>query len=128
MAYLAREAMIDADDYTACETYCFKRSWRLRLIPKASQRLIRRALELVALSEGWDAPNVRVKLAVEIVQEYDKGDKPIRSAAIIWLLLQILLPIVVRLVIEWWINREKARSDDRRRRLHSLRDLLLQKG
>ena len=47
-------------------------------------------------------------LAVRLVEHYDVA-KPKSSSLLIWLLLQVILPVVVRLVIEW-LNREKERN------------------
>ncbi len=110
-------------DRSQCESYCFDKAWRLRLTPKRSRRLIRQTLELMVLLDRhrrWarlapDGPLVRISnedwltglLAEEIELEHRNPDRPVRSALLIWLLLQVILPIVVRLVIEWWLAREK---------------------
>ena len=97
---------LTADDHTTCEIYCFKRAWRLRLMPKRSRRLIRQALELMALpkAKSWVEEDehewLTGRLAVRLVEHYDVA-KPKSSSLLIWVLLQVILPIVVRLVIEW---------------------------
>lgn len=101
--------MLTADDYKACENYCFKRAWRLRLMPQASRRLIGQALELMALPRRKPGDGTHEWLAeclaIRLIEHYDVA-RPKSSSLLIWLLLQIILPIVVRLVIEWFANRE----------------------
>ena len=101
---------ITANDYTACETYCLERSWRLRLVPKASKRLIRQVLREFTMEgeQGEVEKQLRRFLQSEIGWEHSNADKPIRSAALIWLLLRIILPIIVKLVIQWFKAREQG--------------------
>ena len=80
------------------QQYCLKRSWRLRLRRRDSEWLIEEAVRMGRLI-GERRLTVNLGLLVRM-----KYGNPI----VIWILLNIIVPVVVRLVIEWWLNRGKV--------------------
>jgi len=93
--------------YDAAEAFCLGRSWRLRLRPADSRWLIRLAVEQlppgpVCESAGRAlAGELRSSLAASVRARY-------ASPLVVWVLLNVVVPIVVRLVIEWWLRRKEA--------------------
>lgn len=101
--------MSNTERLTNAEKYCLARSWRLRRCRGYTRYLVRNALEYlppkpphVADPAEW-RESLRVNLTAKIRLDY-------RNPVIIFMLLHIVLPIVIRLVIEWWLNRHQAIS------------------
>ena len=97
--------MTKQDRLTSAEKYCFKRSWRLRRCRGNTRYLIRESMFILppkrpkgATRKHW-AKYLRDELEVRIRNDC-------KSAIVIFILLQIVLPIVIKLIIEWWFNRK----------------------
>jgi len=98
-------------DCQAVESYCLARSWRLRCREGDARRLIRLAVaelpdrQPVRFKDRPDAwaSRLRDKLAPQIRQTYG-------NPVVIWILLNIVLPVVIKLVIEWWFNRHATET------------------
>jgi hypothetical protein len=89
------------------ERYCLERSVRLRLRPADSRWLIRLAVE--QLSEGpyvqGDECALHAKLTAVLWERVrDRYGNPVA----VWVLLNIVVPAVIRLVLEWWLHRREA--------------------
>lgn len=90
------------------EAYCFASSWRLRRCRNESRWLI-----------GIAADQLPDRAPIESQDRYDdwqtKLDARLRDAVhhrcgspvLVWLLLNVVLPVVVRLVLDWWFNRKE---------------------
>ena len=97
--------MTKQERLTSAEKYCFKRSWRLRLCRGHTRYLIHEAMVILppkrpkgATKKHW-TKYLHDKLTVRVRQNC-------KSAILIFILLQIVLPIVIRFIIEWWFNRK----------------------
>jgi len=97
--------MTKQERLTSAEKYCFKRSWRLRRCRGHTRYLIREALCILppkrpkgSTRKHW-IKHLHDKLTVRVRQDC-------KSAILIFILLQIVLPIVIRFIIEWWFNRK----------------------
>ena len=92
----------------AVEDYCFQRSWRLRSRREDSRWLIGLALAQLPdrppeascdRYEDWQATlESRLREAVP-----HRCGNPV----VVWLLLNVVAPIVVKLVLQWWFNRKE---------------------
>ncbi len=91
---------LNINDYMECDTYCFNRSWWLRRSQDSSRRLIRRTLDLVALSGTTDEGYLTERLSADVRRRHP------RSLVLVFLLIKFVLPIVIRLVVEWWLRRK----------------------
>lgn len=90
------------------EAYCLSRSCCLRFRRIDSRWLVRHAI-LALPSYSWDISNE----TYEILRTQLKGylnkiiRKKYKNPIIIWILLNVFVPIVIRLVIDWWLNNQK---------------------
>ena len=74
------------------------RSYRLRMRSADSRWLLRRGARYVVVSGEANEERLHQYLETAIREEYN-------SAVVIWILLHIVLPVVIKLIIEWWLNR-----------------------
>lgn len=90
------------------EDYCTTRSWRLRLRLADSRWLIGLAQKELpdrpprAFQDRlsvWQ-PRLRQKLETEVKHQY-------QNPIVVWMLLNVIVPIVVKLVLEWWFSRKE---------------------
>ncbi len=90
------------------ETYCLERSRWLRCRPNDSRWLVRLAVEQLpaeTLADGETDEQLRRRIGAKLEQAVrERCGNPV----VIWLLLNVIVPIVVRLVVEWWMNRKEA--------------------
>ena len=92
-----------------CQHYCL-RNWRVRLAPRTSRVLVRQCLALMpdAEQEGEVTPMaeflLRSKMADNARHISRKVRRPVKSVWLI-ILLQVVLPALIQLVIEWWLRR-----------------------
>lgn len=75
-----------------------KGSRRLRLRADDSRWLLRRGAKYLVVSGELNEDRLYQYLETAIREEYN-------SAVVIWILLNIVLPVVIKLIIEWWLNR-----------------------
>ena len=88
--------------------YVLGRSWTCRRWPRHSCWLAGEAVEFLARQDVSPArpDEWRSRLAA-----YMRGrvrGELVGNPVLIWILLNVVVPIVVRLVIEWWLNRKGA--------------------
>lgn len=94
--------------HQAAEEYCFARSWRLRCRTEDSRRLIGLAVDQlpdrapVDFQDGYDDWHARLQGQLHDAVRHQCG-----NPVVIWLLLNIVVPVVVKLVLEWWFNRKE---------------------
>lgn len=88
--------------------YVLERSWTCRRWRKHTCWLVREAIEFLPHSpktgerpEPW-----RERLREHLCRSV--ADERIGNPVLIFILLNIVIPIVVRLVIEWWLNRREG--------------------
>lgn len=106
------------------QVYCLKRSWRLRLRRRDSERLIILAVHYIQLDINHDkqrrfiffsgdkedmAYTLRVYLHRRVLEEHG-GLRVYGNPILVWFLLNVIVPVVARLVIEWWLNRGELQS------------------
>jgi len=101
--------MIDYETAQAAENYCFRRSWRLRLRRRDARWLI----HVAAAKLAWQAPaDLRYRQAEWREHLAHHLEEVVRRSygnpVVVWFLLNVVVPIVVKLVIEWWLNRQEA--------------------
>lgn len=93
---------------TTVEDYCFKRSWRLGLRLQESRWLIG-----LAASQLPDRPPRDFQDRYQ--DWHDRLEEHLQTAVrhkcgnpiIVWMLLNVIVPIVTKLVLEWWFNRKE---------------------
>jgi len=94
---------------SSVEEYCLSRSSRLRLRAADSRWLIRLAIQQLPpipprnfhRHQGEWRARLRASLTEAVYQRYG-------NPIVIWMLLNVILPVVIRLVIDWWLNRRDA--------------------
>lgn len=96
-------------DTSDAERYCLARSKRLRMRPDDSRWLIRMAVDHLpdepggqGREEEW-AWRKRLTAALR-----DRVRQRYGNPVVVWVLLNIVVPVVVRLVLEWWLHRKEA--------------------
>ena len=91
---------LNINDYMECDLYCFGRSWWLKRSPDNSRRLIRKTLDMVALSDSTNKEWLTERLGDDIRRKHP------RNPILVYILLHIILPTIIRLVVEWWRKRK----------------------
>ena len=94
-------------DYTDAERYCLERSTRLRLCPADSRWLIRLAVDQLPdepVSEGCDEEHACRRRLAAVLR--DNVRQRYANPVVVWVILNIVVPVVVRLVLEWWLHRK----------------------
>jgi len=93
------DARINATDYVLA------RSWTCRRWRKHTCWLVREAIEFLPYApRPGERPDVwRGRLRAHLRRQV--RDAEFGNPVLIYILLNVILPIVVRLVIEWWLNR-----------------------
>ena len=88
--------------------YCFRKSWRVRLMRETSQRLIHDCLDLIE-ADGVDDTYLRRRMKVKAKVAAHRVWRPVKS---VWLviLLQVVLPAIIKWVIEWWLKRKRSEA------------------
>ncbi len=94
--------MLTQADYLDAEAYCLANSFWLRRMRKRSCWLIRQTAETVAVSGWTDKEVLFTRLSIRVRTRY------VGSPLLIWILLKIILPIVIRLILEWWKRRNES--------------------
>jgi len=98
---------------SAVHDYCLARSGRLRLRPGDSRWLIDLALarlpktvppDFYMWEDRWRT-RLKDKLTTAVWQRYG-------NPVVIFILLNVVVPIVVRLVIEWYLSRKEEDDTD----------------
>lgn len=84
-----------------------KKSRLLRIRKKDSQWLLKVAVEIAAQQDGINAMRLIDTLYTSL--EY-RIRKKYGNPIVIWFLLKFVLPIVIRLVINWWFDRLQAKA------------------
>lgn len=100
-----------------CENYVL-RNWRCRLTPQRSRRLVRHALDrmpTVEVSWGpdWQRPKTREGIAARYWLRYELEPEArllVKNSALLWLFLQYVLPVLIRLVIDWWLTKRRGEA------------------
>jgi hypothetical protein len=96
------------NDSQAAENYCFQRSWRLNSRRKDSRWLIGLALAQLPdrpphdFQERYREWHDRLDTNLSAEVRHNCG-----NPLVAWMLLNIILPIVIKLVLEWWSNRKE---------------------
>lgn len=88
----------------AAEKYCLQRSWLLRRRSEDSRWLIGLAVEHLPDRLPQDrVDELRAGLQVRLGESVrDRYSNPV----VVWVLLNLVVPIVVKFVLEWWLNRK----------------------
>lgn len=88
-----------------CADVCLEKSFLLRTRKSDTRWLVRRAIGYLPL-KSWNVTNETRKLMEGNLRELLARDirEKYGNPIIIFILLRIILPIVVRFVIEWWLN------------------------
>ena len=86
------------------EDYCLARSRWLRCRPDDARWLVRLAAAQLPAQRETDegALRHRITATLETAVRRRYG-----NPVVVWLLLNVVVPIVVRLVVEWWLNRKE---------------------
>jgi hypothetical protein len=91
------------------EHYCLERSVRLRMRSDDSRWLIRMAVDHLRDEPGGQGRGEecawRKRLTVVL---RDRVRQRYGNPLVVWVLLNVVVPVVVRLVLEWWLHRKEA--------------------
>ena len=90
--------------------YVLDRSWTCRRNRKGVAWLVREAIEALPgrVPENADPEVWRTRIRNYLAGRLKRHGKEVGNPILIFILLNIVLPIVVRLVIEWWLHRKTA--------------------
>ena len=99
----------------ACETYVLSRSWRCRRMPRRSRRLIRHCLDMMPYytetkDEAWLHGEMMEEAGRIQPVKFTRGRLRPKNAAVLWLILKFVLPVLIRLVIEWWLSKQRSEA------------------
>ncbi len=83
---------------TDAARYVLDRSWIARRNERWSHRLA--VLAADELADGGDEESARTRCRDTVRRE-------VGNPVVVFILLNVVLPIVVKLVIEWWTNRKE---------------------
>jgi len=89
-----------------CRDYCLSRSWRLRRFRGTSAGLIDQAVSVIDTANvNFDTEYGREYLRNRLVRTARKqrAGNPIA----LFIITNILIPIIIKLVIAWWEKRQK---------------------
>ncbi len=96
-------------DYSDAERYCLGRSRRLRLRSDDSRRLIRMAVDQLPDEPDAQGPEEECAWRKRLTAVLrDRVRQRYGNPVVVWVLLNIVVPVVVRLVLEWWLHRKEA--------------------
>jgi hypothetical protein len=96
-------------DHKTAEEYCLARSRCLRARRADARWLIGLAVEQLpdqppadfqSRRQEWKT-RLRTRLSEEVRHQCG-------NPLIVWVLMNVIIPIVIKLVLEWWSNRRKA--------------------
>jgi len=94
---------------STAEDYCLARSRRLRLRAADSRWLARLAVEQLPPAPPRDFHRYEQEWRARLKGSLGKAvRRRYGNPVIVWILLNVVVPVVVRLVIEWWLNRKGA--------------------
>jgi hypothetical protein len=96
-------------DYSDAERYCLERSTRLRLRSADSRWLIRLAVDHLpdeSNGHGRDKERACRRRLAAVLR--DNVRKRYGNPVVVWVLLNIVVPVVVRLVLEWWLHHKET--------------------
>jgi len=88
---------ITAAKAAKAENYCMSRSYILRENKENSKWLIGEALKVMPRDREALTAHLRNKVK----------EKKISSPVLMWILLYVVVPIIVRLILEWWFKENK---------------------
>ena len=89
------------------EDYCLARSRRLRLRSADSRWLARLAIEQLPPTPPRDFQSHRHQLHARLKASLSQSVRErYGNPVVVWVLLNVVVPVVVRLVIDWWQNRK----------------------
>jgi hypothetical protein len=108
---MAMEEMI-RDEIQEFEVSCLHGSFLLRLRKADSRWLIRTAISYLP-KEPWKLSLGILRLLQTNLKDLLKRDirDTYGNPFVIFILLRIILPIVLRLVFEWWLNRRDTSEE-----------------
>ena len=91
-------------EFQSVEDYCLARSTRLHVRPDDTRWLIRLAVGILERSQTSDRPvlarAIEDSLTRAVRQRYG-------NPVVVWLLLHLVLPAVIRLVLAWWFEHKE---------------------
>ncbi len=86
------------------ETYCLARSRWLQSRPNDARWLVGLAVAQLPAQEEVDLGQMRGRITASLEESVRQR---YGSPVLVWLLLKVVVPIVVRLVLDWWSNRKE---------------------
>ena len=95
-----------------CEQYVLRKSWRVHLTPQRSRRLVRTCLCLIPTAWAWESARELADSDLRYLQVEMEAEarNQVRNPAVLWLILRIVLPVLIKLVVEWWLSRRRAEA------------------
>jgi hypothetical protein len=96
------------NDFPTVEDYCTNRSWRLRLRLEDARWLIGLAATQLPdrpsrlLQDRYQDWHDRLQKRLEAEVRHKCG-----NPVVVWMLLNVIMPIVIKLVLQWWFSRKE---------------------
>jgi hypothetical protein len=89
-------------DFVQAEEYCLQRSWTLRRRPKESRWIVSKTVSLLPTKipenlEQYEKFLCRL-VSIDVREQYG-------NPVVVFVLLNVIVPLIVKLVIEWWVKR-----------------------
>ena len=97
------------NSFRAAEAYCLARSWRLRLRPADTRYLVSLAVGQLPPRPPRDFREHRREWRDRLTGSLGRAVRQrYGNPFVVWFLLNVVVPIVVGLVIDWWVNQKDA--------------------
>jgi hypothetical protein len=97
------------NSFREAEAYCLARSWRLRLRPADTRYLVAVAVNQLPPKPPHDFAGHKREWKARLTDSLDRAVRQrYGNPVVVWVLLNVVVPIVVNLVMDWWRNREDA--------------------
>jgi antibiotic biosynthesis monooxygenase (ABM) superfamily enzyme len=87
------------------EDYCLGRAWQLRLRPADSRWLIGLAISHLATRPAMATLTQHRQQLTAVLSDavHERYGNPV----VVWILLYVVVPVIVRLIIEWWFQQRE---------------------
>ena len=79
--------------------YCFKNSWRLRRDRKRVGKMVDYSVDYMEMGQPRESLKRSLKQATK--------EKYPGNPVVVWILLNVMMPIVIKLVLRWWEKRNQ---------------------
>jgi len=93
-------------DRANAREYCFKNSWRLRRDRKRVSGMIDYSVNYLQHGHNGKGQGSGQWALKDHLRQHTKDKYP-GNPVVVWILLNVMLPIVIKLVMRWWEKRNQ---------------------